>query len=71
MRERRRGAIARAAGIAEDMAAAVRRMQRDREPRVLLYDETGYARLLQPGERGRERALEVAEEMVGLSGEGG
>ena len=38
----------RAAGLAEGVAATVRRMQREREPRVLVYDETGYARLVQP-----------------------
>ena len=42
MRESRKGPIARAAGIAEGVASAMRRMQREREPRVLLYDEAGY-----------------------------
>jgi hypothetical protein len=40
MRERRKGPIGRAAGLAEGVAATVRRMQREREPRVLVYDET-------------------------------
>ena len=66
MREKRKGPIGRAAGIAEGVAATVRRMQREREPRVLVYDETGYARLVQPEARGHERIMEVAEEMVGL-----
>ena len=48
VKEKRKGPIGRAAGLAEGVAATVRRMQRDREPRVLLYDSTGYARLLQP-----------------------
>ena len=43
MKEKRKGPIARAAGIAEGMAATVRRMQREREPRVLVYDAAGYA----------------------------
>jgi hypothetical protein len=64
VKEKRRGPIGRAAGLAEGMAATVRRMQRDREPRVLLYDSTGYARLLQPDARGYETALEVTESMV-------
>jgi hypothetical protein len=64
VKEKRKGAISRAAGLAEGMAATVRRMQRDREPRVLLYDATGYARVLQPDARGHERALELAESMV-------
>ena len=64
MKEKRKGPIGRAAGLAEGVAATVRRMQRDREPRVLLYDSTGYARLLQPDARGYEKALEVSESMV-------
>jgi hypothetical protein len=64
MRDKRKGPIGRAAGLAEGVAAAVRRMQREREPRVLVYDATGYARLVQPEARGQERILELAEEMV-------
>jgi hypothetical protein len=64
MKEKRKGPIGRAAGIAEGVAAAVRRMQREREPRVLVYDQTGYARLIQPEARGHERILEIGERMV-------
>ena len=46
------------------MAATVRRMQREREPRVLVYDPAGYARLVQPEARGHDRIMEVAEEML-------
>jgi hypothetical protein len=66
VRERRKGPIARAAGIAEGVASAMRRMQREREPRVLLYDEAGLSRLLQPEARGQERALEAARRLVEL-----
>jgi hypothetical protein len=66
VKEKRKGPISRAAGIAEGLAATVRRMQREREPRVLVYDETGYARLVQPDGRGYERLLETAERMVAL-----
>ena len=73
MRERR-GALGRATGLAEGVAAAMRRISRDREPRVLVYDAAGYARLLQPDSRGHDRALEVSERMVelvdGLTGGG-
>jgi hypothetical protein len=48
------------------MANTMRRMQRDREPRVLLYDSTGYARLLQPNARGYESVIAVSERMVRL-----
>jgi hypothetical protein len=67
VKERRKGPIGRAAGIAEGVAATVRRMQREREPRVLVYDETGYARLVQPDGRGYERLLATAESMVELA----
>lgn len=67
MKERRKGPIGRAADLAEGVAAAVRRMQREREPRVLVYDQTGYARLLQPEARGHERILEIGERMVQLA----
>lgn len=67
MRERRRGPLGRATDLAEGMAATMRRAQRDRESRVLLYDEAGLACLLQPNARGHERALEVSERMVDLA----
>ena len=71
MREKRKGPLSRAAGLAEGMAATVRRMQREREPRVLVYDPSGYARLLQPEARGHARVMEVAEDMVAhVSAEG-
>ena len=64
MKERRTGAIGRATGFAEGMAATMRRMQRDREPRVLLYDSAGRSRLLQPHARGYDDVLELAARMV-------
>lgn len=67
MKERPKSPLARAAGLAGGVASAMRRMQREREPRVLLYDETGYARRLQPGQRGQSRALEAAAAMVELT----
>jgi hypothetical protein len=66
VKEKRKGPIGRAAGLAEGMANTMRRMQRDREPRVLLYDSTGYARLLQPNARGYESVIAVSERMVRL-----
>jgi hypothetical protein len=64
VKEKRKGPISRAAGLAEGVAATVRRMQREREPRVLVYDPSGYARLVQPEARGHERIMEIAEQMV-------
>jgi hypothetical protein len=69
MREKRKGPIGRAADLAQGFSATMRRMQREREPRLLVYDETGYARLVQPDGRGYESLLETAERMVELVGE--
>ena len=69
MRERRKGPIGRAADLAQGFSATMRRMQREREPRLLVYDETGYARLVQPNGRGYESLLATAERMVALVGE--
>ena len=69
MKEKRKGPISRAAGMAEGVAATMRRMQREREPRVLVYDPAGYARLVQPEARGHSRIMEVAEQMVARAGE--
>jgi hypothetical protein len=66
VKEKRKGPIGRAAGLAGGVAATVRRLQREREPRLLVYDETGYARLVQPDGRGYERLLETSEKMVAL-----
>jgi hypothetical protein len=64
VKEKRKGPLSRAAGIAEGLGATVRRMQREREPRVLVYDPAGYARLIQPEARGHDRIMKIAEEMV-------
>lgn len=66
MKEKRKGPIGRAAGLAGGVAATVRRLQREREPRILVYDETGYARLVQPNGRGHESLQDAAERMVAL-----
>jgi hypothetical protein len=42
----RRGRVGRITGIAEGVAAAARRRQRGRAPRVVLYDDRGHPRLL-------------------------
>jgi hypothetical protein len=62
----RKSALGRATGLAEGVAATVRRMARDREPRVMVYDAAGYARLLQPEARGHDRILELSSRMVEL-----
>ncbi len=64
MKEQPKGPLGRATAVAEGVAAAVRRRQREKGPRVLTYDEAGRARLLQPSARGYDQVIEVAERMV-------
>ena len=64
MREPAKGAIGRATAVAEGVAAAVRRRQRDREPRVLLYRRPGDPQVLAPGAKGYDAILELAERMI-------
>jgi hypothetical protein len=71
VKEKRKGPISIAGGLVDSVAATVRRMQRDREPRALAYDPTGYARLIQPEARGHARILELAEAMVAQAGSNG
>jgi hypothetical protein len=71
VREKRKGPISIAGGLVDSVAATVRRMQRDREPRALAYDPTGYARLIQPEARGHQRILEIAEAMIAQAGTDG
>jgi hypothetical protein len=67
VRERPRGAVARATAVAEGVASAVRRRQRERGPRVLLYAAPGEPRVLPPGAKGHDDLLEIAERMVALA----
>lgn len=67
MRERPRGAVARATAVAEGVAGAVRRRQREREPRVLLYSAPGEPRVLAPGAKGHDELLDVAERMIAVA----
>ena len=66
MKEPAKGAIGRATAVAEGVAAGVRRRQREREPRVMLYARAGEPRILAPGAKGQDRILDLAEEMVAL-----
>ena len=67
MRERPRGAMARATAVAEGVAGAMRRRQRERGPRVTLYLAPGEPRLLAPGAKGHDELLDVVERMVELA----
>lgn len=69
MRQPAKGPIGRATAVAEGLAAGVRRRQREREPRVMLYSRPGEPRILAAGAKGHDRILEVAERMVALAEE--
>ena len=64
MKEQRKGALGRVGDLAESLAAGAKRRQQAREPRVLVYDEQGEPRVLQPGMKGRDEVVELAERIV-------
>ena len=66
MKDQPRGAFGRATAVAEGVAAAVRRRQREREPRVVLHSGPGDPRVLPPGAKGHDEILDIAERMLGL-----
>jgi hypothetical protein len=68
VRKERKGPLGAMAGLAEDLVAGMRRRQQEREPRVVVYDAAGHPRVVPDGED-RERILELADELVSLSGE--
>jgi hypothetical protein len=67
VRKERKGPLGAVAGLAEDLVAGVRRRQQEREPRVVVYDAAGHARTIPEGAE-RERMLDVADELIDLSG---
>jgi len=67
VKEQRKGPLARVGDIAETLAAGAKRRQLAREPRVLLFDEAGEPRVLDPGMKGRDELVETAERMVSLA----
>jgi hypothetical protein len=69
VRKERKGPLGAVAGLAEDLVAGMRRRQEEREPRVVVYDSAGHARVMPDGVE-RERILDVADEMIDLTAEG-
>ncbi len=67
MKEQRKGPLGRVGNIAETLAAGAKRRQQAREPRVLIYDESGEPRVIQPGMKRRDELVEIAEQMVSLA----
>ncbi len=71
MKEQPKGAVARATAVAEGVANAVRRRQRERSPRVVLYSRPGVPELLATGAKGQDGILDIAEQLVAVIGEEG
>jgi hypothetical protein len=64
----RRGALGRAGEIAGSVMAGVKRRQATRLPKVLLYDEDGRPRTLDPGSAAADSLVETARKMVVVAG---
>lgn len=64
----RRGAARRVTGMAEGVAAATRRRQRRRGPRVVLYDAAGQPRVLPAEAPGFQHLVETAERLIRTAG---
>jgi hypothetical protein len=64
----RRGALGRAGEIAGSVMAGVKRRQATRLPKVLLYDEDGRPRTLDPGSAAADSLVETARRMVAAAG---
>jgi hypothetical protein len=64
----RRGALGRATELAESVVAGVKRRQAARLPKVLLYDEDGRPRTLDPASEAATGLVETARAMVELAG---
>jgi hypothetical protein len=64
----RRGPIGRATEIAESVVAGVKRRQAARAPKVLLYDEAGRPRMVDPSSDAGALLVETARAMLELTG---
>lgn len=66
----RKGTVGRITGVAEGLAAAVKRSRQDRVPRVVLYDRAGHPQTLPPDHERHERIVETARRLVSLAAGG-
>lgn len=64
----RRGVRGRATELAETVVAGVKRRQQARAPKVLLYDDAGRPRVLDPASPGAVALFATAQELVALGG---
>lgn len=65
----RRGPVGRVGELAAGLAAAARRRQQEREPRVLVYDAAGNGRALTPADPRHGPLLETGEALIELGHE--
>jgi hypothetical protein len=64
----RRGALGRASDLAGSVVAGVKRRQAARAPKVLLYDEDGRPRTLDPNSDAAQGLVETARALVEIVG---
>ena len=64
----RRGALGRASELAESVVAGVKRRQAARSPKVLLYDDAGRPRMIDPASDAGAPLVETARQMIELVG---
>lgn len=62
----RKGPVGKVGGLAAGFAAAARRRQSAREPRVVVYDAAGHGRVLAPADPAHERLLTAGRELIDL-----
>jgi len=60
-----------AARIADTITGGVRRRQREREPRALVYDATGEPRIVPVGSEEQLGLIDAAERLIELAGDRG
>jgi hypothetical protein len=62
----RKGPVGKVGTIAAGLAAAARRRQNGREPRVVVYDAVGHGRLLGAADPAREPLLAAGRRLIEL-----
>lgn len=65
----RRGPVGRVTGLAESVGDALRRRQQRREPRIVLYDAAGHARVVAADAAGAADLLATSARLVALAAE--
>jgi hypothetical protein len=60
-----------AARIADTITGGVRRRQKEREPRAIVFDATGEPRIVPAGSDEQVALIEAAEELIALTVESG